>query len=108
MTVLTHVSSHVGGRVGSVALHRQALLSTVVRCVSDVHAIVRWKPRVGHALGRLTGGRRSSIVVRRYPLSYPHYVRITVGILVALGYHSGTVVLVLLVRMFRRHHSPVS
>lgn len=104
---LSHV--HGAGRVRSVALHRHALLGTVVRGIPDVHAVVRREPRVGHALRWLAGGRWASVVVRREALPQTHHVGVAVGVLggVALRNHRGTVMLVLLVRVLRRHHPAV-
>lgn len=106
LAVVGHV--HGAGAVGPVAAVAGVhllLLGAVVRGVSDVHAVVGWKPRVGHTLGRLARCWRASVVVWRDALPQAHHVRVSpAGVGIGLDgasaglrhLHSGAIVLVLM------------
>lgn len=64
LAVVAHVHGVGAIRpVAAVAGVHLLLLGTVVCRVSDVHAVVGWKPWVGHALGRLARCWRASVVM---------------------------------------------
>lgn len=61
------------------------LLLLIVSCISDVHSVVRWKPRVWHTL--LSSG--CTVVVTRYAL--PEHTRVArIGALLRLLLHALT------------------
>lgn len=109
MTVLGHVN-HASRRVGPVPVD-DAGLTAVVGRIPDIHPVEGWKSGVWHTLRWLTGGRRASIMWRRYTLpktDHRRVARVRVNDPVTLSQHRGAVVLVLLVRMFGRNDAAVT
>lgn len=95
-------------RVRPVAVH--AVLAAVVGRIPDVHAVEGWEAWVRHALGRLPCRWRATIVGRWYALPQPDHgrvARVRVTDDAILGEHGGAVMLVLLVGVLGRHHTPI-